>query len=248
MSLVVPNRVVGVSSIKDKICDVIYHRNEKILSPLALLDLFSSNLSVRQRSLIQDINALFDALSRLNLGSIHNLWAFTKISEYLKDPELGKLIADVAQLDIPDENQCAIGRNLYAYRRNNRLKPAFVGKNIDDDPPGQSAPAGPSKLYTQSGSSSEKRLQFVIFDVMAKELGKRWRDLGRVLEFHEAELDEFEEHNGRDLRARIHEMMNVYSKRFNSTEEMIKDLCTALEQARRVDLRKKVQQVVAKQM
>lgn len=235
----------GVSQVKDKICDVIYRRKEKQLS--AILSLFACVLSARQMSLIEDINGLFDTLLRLNLGSIHNLWAFTQIADFLKDQELTELLSSVHQMIVPEQFRCSPGRNLYAFSRANKTlsTPASVVKNIDDVSPPAAPVAGPSTTTSPPQTLRQKRSLFLTFDLLARDVGKRWRDLGRSLGYHEAELDEFEERNSRDLRARIHDMLEDFSRRHPNTDQMIFVLCTALEQCRRVDLRKKVQQVIS---
>lgn len=237
----------GVSCIKDKICDVIYKRNEQLISPL--VSLFSPKVSVRRRESIEDINGLFDTLDRLNLGSVHNLWAFIQIGDFLKDPELVKLIADVGQLEIPDGDHCFIGRNLYAYRRTNKAVQSVSStvKTIDDEPPECSQPAaGTSRI-----APPDNLLQIVqtrTFDLLACEIGKRWRELGRHLGFHEADLDEFEDRHVHNLRERIYAMLQEYARgqHSNNIPVMISGICTALDKCRRVDLRKRVQQFMAK--
>lgn len=245
MLKVAANRVEGVSCIKDKICDVIYKRNEQLISPL--VSLFSPKVSVRRRESIEDINGLFDTLDRLNLGSVHNLWAFMAIADFLKDPELVKLIADVGQLEIPDGDHCFIGRNLYAYRRTHKTVQIASSnvKTIDDEPPECSQPAA-SRI-----APPVYPLQIVqtrTFDLLACEIGKRWRELGRHLGFHEADLDEFEDRHTHNLRERIYAMLQEYARGHNSNriDSMISGICTALEKCRRVDLRKRVQQFMAK--
>lgn len=244
MAKVAATRVDGVSFIKDKICDVIYKRNENLIRPLVAL---FQRISVRKRSCIQDINELFDTLDRLNLGSVHNLWAFIQIADFLKDPELEKLISDVGQLNIPDQHHCFIGRNLYAYRRTNKNLQSVPSttKSIDDDP---LPPPGPSKPTSVPPQTLNPFLivQNRTFDLLACEIGKRWRDLGRQLNFHEADLDEFEDRHGHNLRERIYGMLQEYARQKGDTEEMLNSICTALDQCRRVDLRKKVQQFLAK--
>lgn len=244
MSLGTISRVDGVTHVKDKICDVIYRRQEeKQLTPL--LALFAGVLSARQMSLInQDINGLFDTLLRLNLGSIHNLWAFTQIADFLRDQELTELLSRVNQMIVPEQFQCLPGRNLYAFSRANNTPstPTSVVKNIDDSP---AAPGPSTTTPSPSQTLRQKRSLFLTFDLLVRDLGKRWRDLGRSLGYHEAELDEFEERNSRDLRARIHDMLEDFSRRHPNTDQMLFVLCTALEQCRRVDLRKKVQQVIS---
>lgn len=244
MAKVAANRVEGVSIIKDKICDVIYKRNEKLIRPLEAL--FKKKISVRKRTCIQDINELFDPLDRLNLGSVHNLWAFIQIGDFLKDQELEKLISDVGQLNIPDQHHCFIGRNLYAYRRTNKNLQSIPSttKSIDDDP---LPPPGPSKPFVPPQPSNPLLIvQNRTFDLLACEIGKRWRDLGRQLNFHEADLDEFEDRHGHNLRERIYGMLKEYASQQSNTEEMLHSICTALDQCRRVDLRKKVQQFLTK--
>lgn len=240
--MAVSNRLDGVSYIKDKICDVIYKRNEKLLP--CLIALFKENLSVRKTSSIQDINHLFDTLYRMNLGSIHNLWAFVKISEFLNDQDLCKLIDDVARLEIPDYNRCTLGKNLYAERRANKslLRPPSISKDIED-----SVSVGPSRVAPQPVQQSSQ-VKSRTFDLLACEIGRRWRELGRSLGYHDADLDEFEERHRNNLRERIHDMLEEYarSRSFSSEEEMLNDICKALETCRRVDLRKRVQNFMAK--
>lgn len=237
------NRVEGVNRIRDKICDVIYKRNGQF-GPLS--ELFHSKLSVRRISLITDINDLFDTLDRLELGSITNLEAFLRISDFLRDAELTKLIDDVGQMHIPEHHYCCVGRNLYQYRRANKTVPvpSSSKKNITEDPPAQ-----PERNPSRSAHDQQRQLhlQNRVFDLLACEVGKRWRELGRnMMSFTEAELDEFENRYSQNLRERIQAMLQEYAQGYSNTEEMLKSICIALDQCRRVDLRKKVQQLMSK--
>lgn len=231
---VASNRVEGVSLIQDKICDVIYKRGEKLIPQL--ISLFSG-LSVRRLSSIQDINGLFDTLNRLNLGSIHNLWAFVQIADFLQDQELANLIADVGQLDIPEGDLCCIGRNLYAYRRTHRPPAApSTGKTLEESPPARPAPT-----TTRETNCNQSNL-FPVFDLLSRELGRQWRDLGRSLGFLEADLDQFEESHSKDLKGRVHAMLQEFCKEYVNEQEMLDDICQALDKCRRLDLRKRIQQ------
>lgn len=239
------NRIEGISLIKDKICDVIYKRNEKLLSPL--ISLFGRNLSVRMSSSIDNINQLFDILDRLNLGSVNNLWAFVIVADFLKDPELQKLISDVGHLDIPDHLCFSIGRNLYAYRRANKTVPVAINylKSISDEPPLTTCPSrtAPSTVVPEK---QDQVLQSRTFDLLACEVGRRWRELGRSLDFHESDLDEFDDRQKNNLRERIYTMLQEYAKGHSNTRQMITSICTALDKMKRVDLRKRVQQFMSK--
>lgn len=240
------NRVEGVNQIRDRICDVIYRRNEKLLS--SLLSLFNTYLTPRRISNIEDINALFDQLQRLNLGSINNLWAFRRIADFLQDADLQELVAQVGQLDIPEQHFYSIGRNVYAFRRANKNLPtqSSSSKNIEEESPGRSS-SNALKSRTQP-HLQDQIVQSRTFDLLSCQIGRRWRELGRWLGFHDADLDEFEERYSHNLKERIYSMLLEFAKNYHSNHnEMMSRICTALDNCKRVDLRKKVQQFTERQ-
>lgn len=202
-------------------------------------------MSPRKLSRISDINEFFDVLYRLELGSINNQIAFHRIVDHLNDPDLHDLLRRTSNLSVPDPFNSRIGTNLYAYRRAKGIKelaPEYLSNKEFDEPAPQADP-GPSRT---SLSSHPNPLQTRAFDILSCDIGKRWRDLGRCLGFHEADLEEIESRHCFNLREKIHAMLQEFgsNRHSGSEEDLLNSLCAALDQCRRIDLRKRIQQLL----
>lgn len=77
-----------------------------------------------------------------------------------------------------------------------------------------------------------------MYDLIATDTGKSWRDLGRELGIRCGEMDEIEEKSN-SIKQRVLEMLYLFEKR-QDNKKTIFLLCTALENARRKDLSRKI--------
>ncbi|XP_058121995.1 fas-associated death domain protein [Anopheles ziemanni] len=85
-----------------------------------------------------------------------------------------------------------------------------------------------------------------IYSLLQNQVGKEWRVFGRYLNIAEAELDEINERHRNDLKSRIYEMLIGVEQKLgeSSGEQFISTLTKALENIRRKDLKRKVENML----
>uniref|UniRef100_A0A3F2YTV6 Death domain-containing protein n=1 Tax=Anopheles christyi TaxID=43041 RepID=A0A3F2YTV6_9DIPT len=85
-----------------------------------------------------------------------------------------------------------------------------------------------------------------IYSLLQLEIGKSWKVFGRFLNVPPAELDEIEERNRQDLKARIYEVLERAETQFDDTalEQFVGALLKALESSRRKDLKRKIENML----
>uniref|UniRef100_A0A182QZ82 Death domain-containing protein n=1 Tax=Anopheles farauti TaxID=69004 RepID=A0A182QZ82_9DIPT len=85
-----------------------------------------------------------------------------------------------------------------------------------------------------------------IYTLLQLEIGKSWKIFGRYLNVPAAELDEIEERNRNDLKARIYEVLAAAEAQFTEDvlEQFVILLQKALESSRRKDLKRKIESML----
>lgn len=82
----------------------------------------------------------------------------------------------------------------------------------------------------------------IIYKVISEDIGRKWRDLGRELKIKEGQLDDLEsKYNTSKLRTL--EIFRMFEER-SDPRSIVVDICEALIQVRRNDLRKEVEQIL----
>lgn len=245
-----PTSLSSVPQIRDKICDVISAKRiswpkERIKSILAS----DHHISPRKLSSVNDINELFDLLERLGLATITNLTGFRVLAEILESDELIQLINQFSTVPVPAHQQVAVGFNQYAFRRalhkvsSNADPNEVVAHNKLGDYNADPVPAATQVVCNQDSVTTRN-----VFGMLSVEVGRRWRDLGRKLGFCEGELDDLEARHEKGLIDRIYAMLVEYSERNRhlSEQDLLRQLISALNECRRVDLRKKIEELLRK--
>uniref|UniRef100_A0A182PDP7 Death domain-containing protein n=1 Tax=Anopheles epiroticus TaxID=199890 RepID=A0A182PDP7_9DIPT len=86
-----------------------------------------------------------------------------------------------------------------------------------------------------------------IYSLLQLEIGKSWKVFGRFLNVPSGELDEIEERNRQDLKARIYEVLQQAEMQFADValdEQFVGVLLKALEGSRRKDLKRKIENML----
>uniref|UniRef100_A0A182NJW9 Death domain-containing protein n=1 Tax=Anopheles dirus TaxID=7168 RepID=A0A182NJW9_9DIPT len=85
-----------------------------------------------------------------------------------------------------------------------------------------------------------------IYTLLQREIGKSWKVFGRYLNVPAAELDEIEERNRNDLKARIYEVLTSAEAQFtvDALEQFVVLLQQSLESSRRKDLKRKIESML----
>lgn len=81
-----------------------------------------------------------------------------------------------------------------------------------------------------------------IYKIISEDIGRKWRDFGRELKVKEGQLDDLEsQHNSSKSRALA--ILSMFEER-SDPRSIVVDICEALIQVRRNDLRKEVEQIL----
>lgn len=81
-----------------------------------------------------------------------------------------------------------------------------------------------------------------IYKLISGDIGRKWRDLGRELKIKEGQLDDLESRYN-DSKTRTLEIFRMFEER-SDPRSIVVDICEALIQVRRNDLRKEVEQIL----
>lgn len=82
----------------------------------------------------------------------------------------------------------------------------------------------------------------IIYKLISEEIGRKWRDLGRELKIKEGQLDDLEsKHN--TSKSRTLEIFKMFEEK-SDPRSIVVDICEALIQVRRNDLRKEVEKIL----
>lgn len=87
------------------------------------------------------------------------------------------------------------------------------------------------------GQFSEPAKKY-LYDLIATDTGRSWRDLGRELGIRDGEMDEIEDAT-KSIKQRVLKMLYLFENRQDNKKTVFL-LCEALEKARRKDLSRKI--------
>ncbi|XP_061395144.1 fas-associated death domain protein [Musca vetustissima] len=229
--------------------------------------------SARNMCRIKNMADLIDCLERHDALSEYNIEPLREIADQFENKELEEAVANyfppkdsVAytepynqykeqrladevqnRLNINDETQ-ATSRQVYNGQQWQNPSPGRPpipngfgqGQQWPNPPP--SRPPAPS-VYPQELTDKKRA---AIHKLVANDIGKFWRALGRALELSQGQMDAIEMEYPRDLVSRVHKMLQVFEEdECHDPRQNVLLLCRALESCRRKDLRRKVEDIMS---
>ncbi|KAJ0179868.1 hypothetical protein K1T71_004459 [Dendrolimus kikuchii] len=211
------------SQLKDEII-LNVNTSEKHNELLTVLkELFREDInSVRRYERINTIGQLLQVLEIRDVLSEDNVSPLKVIARKLPSGNILSRITEYEEFHVPRDVM-----NYYASKTSSKRETAqetFINSN----------PLG--------GNMSDRKRQR-IFDTLNEEIGTHWRDLGRFLNMKESFIDEIECQNI-PLRAKVTQLMERYIETKADPQRWFFVLCEALEQARRKDLAKTLQEIM----
>ncbi|XP_013114910.1 fas-associated death domain protein [Stomoxys calcitrans] len=110
----------------------------------------------------------------------------------------------------------------------------------------QDPPGAPSAVTTPYPQALTDKKRAAIYKSIAENIGKFWRAFGRELEISQGQLDGVEMEYPRDLVSRVHKLLNIFEEdESHDPNQHVLILCRALEECRRKDLRRKVENIMS---
>ncbi|XP_052897643.1 fas-associated death domain protein [Anopheles moucheti] len=108
--------------------------------------------------------------------------------------------------------------------------------------------AGDTPKPSPTNAKCDKYLQQRdnVYSLLQLEVGKNWKAFGRFLNVSPAVLEEVEERNRHDLKARIYEVLQYAEMQFanDTLDRFVVILLKALENSRRKDLKRKIESML----
>lgn len=83
----------------------------------------------------------------------------------------------------------------------------------------------------------------IIYKMISEDIGRKWRDLGRELRIKEGQLDDLEIKYSNSSKLRALEIFKMFEDK-GDPKSIVLDICEALIQIRRNDLRKEVERIL----
>ncbi|XP_058461625.1 uncharacterized protein LOC131436753 isoform X2 [Malaya genurostris] len=190
--------------------------------------------SNRKLSRIKRSEELLLLMETRNLLSMIKIDLFIKLEPLIGDMEFAKLL----------------DHSLTDLRRRDRR--TLLEKEIEHIKLGEAYAAGDLKprdhLHSESTNPtptafSERRKE--IYNLLINEIGRDWNTLGRHLQLSSATLFEIEERCGKDVKARIHDILEEAERDQVDEQHFVDLLGTALISTRRRDLKRKIDKLLS---
>ncbi|XP_073837810.1 fas-associated death domain protein [Musca autumnalis] len=214
--------------------------------------------SARKMSRIKDISDLIDCLERHDALSEYNIEPLREIADQFKNNELEEAVSNYF---LPDSMTYKEPYNQYKEQRladdvrshlNINGGSQSIGGTINGNfgfhgeqrrPNNPPPPPPPPSVYPQELT---ERKRAAIHKLIAQDIGKFWRALGRELELSQGQLDSVEMEFPRDLVSRVHKLLQMFEEdECHDPRQNVLLLCRALENCRRKDLRRKVEDIMS---
>lgn len=215
-----------------------------------LKDSFEDEInSIRLLSHIQNLSDLIDALERRDVINEDNIEALIKIAEIVSDYRLIDKLKNYQYLSRKQTKQTY--KNEYAMHRlreemeeHMRIGSSYYQKPVEVNEyiPTKSVQNNPFNTDKFSGATKS-----YIYKLISSEIGRNWRHFGRELKIKQGELDELDLNYPRDLKTRVIKMLELFEEPDREDpKEHVMMICNALEECRRKDLSKKIQEILTR--
>lgn len=242
----------------DELLDILERRallSERRFEPIERIAKYLKNTQLETlvndyRKFLEDNNLLKDRYPNIN---IYGNRIFSHNSN-----ELNYLLSRCIFTEL--EAQAAGSLLEQEYKRFNKLKQFEDEELVNDDddehnieyshlsesiqqspslaPSKQSSPTKAEEYTSTSPITYDQ--QRAIFNLLTREIGKKWRDFGRGLELAEGDLDEIELKFSVDLKSRILEILKRFANDNSESIIFLQKLMNALTLARRNDLKREI--------
>ncbi|XP_058461624.1 fas-associated death domain protein isoform X1 [Malaya genurostris] len=205
--------------------------------------------SNRKLSRIKRSEELLLLMETRNLLSMIKIDLFIKLEPLIGDMEFAKLLGNYEVM--LKENFGSI-RRFYLEDLRRRDRRTLLEKEIEHIKLGEAYAAGDLKprdhLHSESTNPtptafSERRKE--IYNLLINEIGRDWNTLGRHLQLSSATLFEIEERCGKDVKARIHDILEEAERDQVDEQHFVDLLGTALISTRRRDLKRKIDKLLS---
>ncbi|XP_075970633.1 fas-associated death domain protein isoform X2 [Anticarsia gemmatalis] len=201
-------------------------RHSELLS--SLKEIFRDGInSVRRFEQINSVGQLLQVLEIRDILSEDNVECLKNIA--LKLPNSKQLLKKIT-----DYEDCHVPRECVNY---------YVGNKVSKG----SAEQEESFITVNSnsvGRNISERKKQRIFKTIIEEIGSFWRDLGRNLRIRECDIDDIDLQN-KTVAEKASKIMKAYEYHKADPDKWFFVLCDALEKARRKDLVRSIQDIMA---
>lgn len=101
-----------------------------------------------------------------------------------------------------------------------------------------------TKYMSSHPSGISKKKRAMIEEIITEEIGSYWRDLGRNLKVREGKIDEIDATNA-TVKSKVLKVLEIFDHNVDKPKWFYK-LCEGLEQARRKDLSRSIQEIMTR--
>lgn len=216
--------------------------------------------STRNMCRIKDMKDLIDCLERHDALSENNIEPLREIADQFGNKELEEAICNYfapkdssgftepynqyKELRLADEVRSHLSINGDSQHAEVRGRMSNDNVRFQSGQSQTLPPPLPTPTIYPQELTDRKRA--AIHKLIANEIGKFWRALGRELQLSQGQLDALEMDYPRDLVSRVYKLLQVFEEdECHDSKQNVLVLCRALEDCRRKDLRRKVEDIMS---
>ncbi|XP_075164235.1 fas-associated death domain protein [Haematobia irritans] len=218
-----------------------------------LKSLFRNDIgSSRNMSRIKNIEDLIDCLERHDILSEYNIDPLRVVADQYGCDELEEAVSayhtpnDLTPFLEP-YNQYKEKRLADEVRTHLNINDGrrYV-ENAANDRCDNARLQNPPKVSSSTPQVLTEKKRSAIYKLIAENIGKFWRAFGRELEITQGQLDAAEMEYSRDLVSRVHKLLHIFEEdESHDPKQHVLIICRALEECRRKDLRRKVENIMS---